>query len=85
MSVTPLYPYPLFYDAKGDLLTSKLAYIGYLRKLQVKRNEVRIAVYPDYVLPHKARVNLSPLKSIEFVVPIHSLENNMVIVEEFGL
>jgi hypothetical protein len=42
--------------------------IGYLRKLQVKRNEVRIAVYPDYVLPHKARVNLSPLKSIEFVV-----------------
>jgi hypothetical protein len=78
----PLYPYPLFYDAKGDLLTSKLAYIGYLRKLQVKRNEVRIAVYPDYVLPHKARVNLSPLKSIEFVVPIHSLENDMVIVEE---
>jgi len=44
-----LYPYPLFYDAKGDLLTSRLAYIGYLRKLQVKRNEVRIAVYPDYV------------------------------------
>jgi hypothetical protein len=78
----PLYPYPLFYDAKGDLLTSKLAYIGYLRKLQVKRNEVRIAVYPDYVLPHKARVNLSPLKSIEFVVPIHSLENDMIIVEE---
>ena len=59
-----------------------MAYIGYLRKLQVKRNEVRIAVYPDYVLPHKARVNLSPLKSIEFVVPIHSLENDMVIVEE---
>ncbi|QXJ29276.1 hypothetical protein J5U23_02145 [Saccharolobus shibatae B12] len=78
----PLYPYPLFYDAKRDLLTSKLAYIDYLRRLQVKRNEVKIAVYPDYVLPHESRVNLSLLKSIEFIVPIHSLEKDITIVEE---
>lgn len=78
----PLYPYPLFYDAKRDLLTSKLAYIDYLRRLQVKRKDVKIAVYPDYVFPHETRVNLSILKSIEFIVPIHSLEKDITIAKE---
>ncbi|BFI75521.1 hypothetical protein [Sulfurisphaera ohwakuensis] len=76
-----LLPYPLFYDAKRELLTRKLAYIDYLRKLQLKRNEVRIAVYPDYLLPQESRVSLSPLKSIEFIVPVHSFED-LRIVEE---
>nr|WP_012386952.1 hypothetical protein [Sulfolobus islandicus]ABE99623.1 putative Mob protein [Sulfolobus islandicus]ABE99672.1 putative Mob protein [Sulfolobus islandicus] len=74
-------PYPLFYDAKRELLASKSAYVNYLRKLQLRRKEVKIAVYPDYVSPHKVNVSLSLLKSIEFIVPIHSLED-IAIVEE---
>ena len=77
----PLYPYPLFYDAKRDLLTNKYAYINYLRKLQLRRKEVKIAVYPDYIPPNKVHVNLSLLKSIEFIVPIHSLEDLAIAAE----
>jgi len=74
-------PYPLFYDAKRDLLTNKYAYINYLRKLQLRRKEVKIAVYPDYIPPNKVHVNLSLLKSIEFIVPIHSLEDLAIAAE----
>ena len=77
----PLYPYPLFYNAKRDLLTNKHAYINYLRKLQLRRKEVKIAVYPDYIPPNKVHVNLSILKSIEFIVPIHSLEDLAIAAE----
>ncbi|WP_054846818.1 hypothetical protein [Sulfuracidifex tepidarius] len=78
-----IFPYPGFYDDKKLLLSSKLGYIPYLKKLVKLHNYVRIALWPDYIKPKVAAkiVKLDLLRNIVFVVPVHSL-NDIEIGEE---
>ncbi|QXJ27108.1 hypothetical protein J5U23_02890 [Saccharolobus shibatae B12] len=72
-----LYPYPLFFDDKKLLLSSKTGYILYLKKLVKLRNYIKVALWPDYI-PYKAAakiVDLDLLQNIVFVVPVHSLSD----------
>nr|WP_255430352.1 hypothetical protein [Sulfolobus sp. NOB8H2] len=83
-----LYPYPAFFDNKISLLRGRTGYILYLKKLLLKRQEIKIAVWPDYVkLGAAAKViDLSLLSRIMFIVPIHSLSDIIIgkELEDYG-
>ncbi|BDB96984.1 hypothetical protein [Saccharolobus caldissimus] len=72
-----LYPYPAFFDDKIVLLRSKAGYIPYLKKMIFRINEIKIALWPDYIKPETAAkiVDLNLLRNVLFVVPIHDIKD----------
>jgi hypothetical protein len=65
-----LYIYPRFFDNKADLIRKK--YIKYLQKLWMLRDNIRIALYPDYVYK---LLNVPP--GISYIIPVHSINKEV--------
>lgn len=64
-----VYVYPEFFDSKRDLLNRN--YMGYVKKLWIHRNDIIIALYPDYI-----NKILNVPRNILYVYPVHSLDKD---------
>ena len=70
-----VYVYPEFFDSKRDLLNRN--YMGYVKKLWIHRNDIIIALYPDYI-----NKILNVPRNILYVYPIHSLDKDSEFYEQ---
>ncbi|ALG96901.1 188aa long conserved hypothetical protein [Acidianus rod-shaped virus 2] len=80
-----MYIYPEFFDDKEFLIHGgPNAYIQYVKLLVKKIREIKIALYPDYTPLTKVEkiANLDVLRLITFIVPIHSLDSDLEIVDQ---
>ena len=62
--------YPRFFDDKKSLISRN--YRGYIRRIIMSRNVVRLAVWPDYM--HQIPKALESLNNITWIYPLHEIK-----------